>query len=195
MAPVVSLFASPFASDPARAEIVDVIASGTVMRGVDSTGVFGSVGANLAGSTFNAVFSYDTSLGYSVGNVVTGGDWSGVGIKVTVQKGGIGNTAISPSISTLVTIGGSSVDFGGSAGGADDSHSYYLTVRGSLGINIVYAAADISYGNLYVGTGPAAFELDVSELAVSPWQRISLEGRFWPLALAEPDSHDVRFQQ
>jgi hypothetical protein len=42
------------------------------------------------------------------------------------------------------------IDFGGGAGnfGADDTHSYYLTARGSLGINIVYAAADISYGNL-----------------------------------------------
>jgi hypothetical protein len=94
-----------------------------------------------------------------------------------VKNGGAGDIAVSPSISTLVTIGGSSVDFGGSAGNfsADDTHSYYLTARGSLGINIVYAAADISYGNLYVGPGPAAFELDVSELTVSPavWQRIS----------------------
>jgi hypothetical protein len=175
---VLSLITSPFVSDPARAEIVDVIVSGTVMRGVDSTGVFGSKGANLAGSTFIAVFSYDPSLGYSFGNVVTGGDWSGVGIKVTVKKGGMGDIAVSPSISTLVTIGGSSVDFGGGAGNfsAEDTHSYYLTARGSLGISIVYAAADMSYGNLYVGTGPAAFELDVSELSVSPadWQRISL---------------------
>jgi hypothetical protein len=68
---VLSLITSPFVSDPARAEIVDVIVSGTVMRGVDSTGVFGSKGANLAGSTFNAVFSYDLSLGYSVDNTVT----------------------------------------------------------------------------------------------------------------------------
>jgi hypothetical protein len=58
-------------SPPARAEVVDVIVSGTVMSGVDSTGVFGSMGVNLAGSTFIAVFSYDPSLGYSVGNVVT----------------------------------------------------------------------------------------------------------------------------
>src|SRR5262245_27755990 len=109
MAAVSSLITSPFVSDPARAEVVDVIVSGTVMSGVDSTGVFGSMGVNLAGSTFIAVFSYDPSLGYSVGNVVTGGDWSGVGIKVTVKKGGAGDIAVSPSISTLVTIDGSSV--------------------------------------------------------------------------------------
>jgi len=179
MAVVASLLSRALFSDPARAEIVDIVVSGTVMRGVDNTGLFGSMGANLAGSTFVAVFSYDTSLGYSVGNVVTGGDWSGVGIKVTVNKGGAGDIAVSPSISTLVTIGGFSVDFGGGAGnfGTSGTDSYLLTARGSLGINIVHALANISYGNLYVGTGPAAFELDVSQLTVSQpvWQRTSLE--------------------
>jgi hypothetical protein len=82
-------------SGVAQAAIVSVTYSGKVTSGVDTTGVFGAPGVNLAGLPFTVKYVFDTARG-----AVTMGppQFSAIG-------GAAAGTA-SPSIATLVVING-----------------------------------------------------------------------------------------
>lgn len=85
------------------AAIYTITYTGTVSEGGDLTGIFSTPGANLAGLSYQAVFTVNTGL-------------SG---QTLLQEPGIvqlsGNGSASP-VSAIVTIGGVTYDFGGSSG-------------------------------------------------------------------------------
>ncbi|MBY6242495.1 hypothetical protein [Methylosinus sp. Sm6] len=77
----------------AQAAIVQVTYSGNVSSGVDTTGVFGAPGVNLAGLPFTVYYVFDTARG-----AVT------MGPPQFSAVGGAANGTTSPSITTLVVI-------------------------------------------------------------------------------------------
>ena len=90
----------------ASAAIMDVTYTGTVSSGIDTLGIFGAAGANLAGSSWVATYTFDTSLGHSYSssnyNEIYGGSF-------------YNNT--SPVLSSMVTINGVGQAVGGSYAG------------------------------------------------------------------------------
>jgi PEP-CTERM motif-containing protein len=81
----------------ASAAIMDVTYTGTVNYGTDTLGIFGTAGADLAGSSWVATYTFDTSLGHTSSspnyNDVEGGPASPYN-----------NT--SPVLSSMITING-----------------------------------------------------------------------------------------
>ena len=79
----------------ASAAIMDATYTGTVSSGIDTLGLFGAAGANLAGSSWVVTYTYDTSLGYSKSSPYENYVYGGINY---------GNT--SPVLSTMITING-----------------------------------------------------------------------------------------
>jgi hypothetical protein len=90
----------------ASAAIMDVTYTGTVSYGIDTLGVFGTAGANLAGSSWVATYTFDTSLGHSYSS----SNYN------EVYGGSIYNNT-SPVLSSMITINGVGQAVGGSYAG------------------------------------------------------------------------------
>src|SRR5688500_11611321 len=84
------------------AATVQVTYRGTVSSGIDVTGEFGTMGADLLGLSSTAVYLFDTTRGHtdssSTHSSVSGGSFSGID---------------SPALSAVLRINGYSVEFGG----------------------------------------------------------------------------------
>ncbi|HVW10806.1 MAG TPA: hypothetical protein VHC90_19605, partial [Bryobacteraceae bacterium] len=108
-----------FASQPLKAATISIVYSGTVISGYDTSGVFGSSGANLAGDAYTAVFTFDDSKGTEQGD---GSTFSQI----------LGGAAFGPGISQLspgsaaLTINGVSLDFTGNTNYLGQESQYTL---------------------------------------------------------------------
>jgi PEP-CTERM motif len=83
---------------PAAAAIVNVTYTGTVYDGYDQSGLFGPAGSGLAGSSYKATYTFNTSLGS-----LSSGPTS------NLNYGGSSTGFASPLIGGSVTINGQSV--------------------------------------------------------------------------------------
>jgi hypothetical protein len=98
-----------------NANIATVTLTGTVVSGVDSGGLFGPTGANLAGDPFSLVYVFDTSLGspdHSAGRTgVDGGTIFTPGF-LQVQPPPT-KSLTSPSLGAIFSVNGNSKYIGG----------------------------------------------------------------------------------
>jgi hypothetical protein len=101
---------------PVSAEVIEYSFTGTVSSGTDYTGVFGPIatpsGTNLKGDSFVANFTYDDSLGQSLG--ISGVDG---------KEGGSEFKNTSPITSATVTINGTTLNISSSFDGSAISDS------------------------------------------------------------------------
>jgi hypothetical protein len=98
-------------SASASATIVETVYTGTIVDGVDVTGVFGSPNSSLSGEQYTATYIYDTTLGYIDGNYPSGEGHALGGPSFTPPSPAAGYP--SPIIFAAMTIDGRSVIFSG----------------------------------------------------------------------------------
>jgi hypothetical protein len=90
---------------PASATIISFAYDGSITDGVDTSGLFGTAGADLTGDRVRVVFTFDTGLGER--GTVTGTTDSLLG------GTSVPGSPASPLVSALVTIDGHSTSIGG----------------------------------------------------------------------------------
>jgi len=96
---VSAVIVSLISAAPATATVVQATFSGTVSFGTDALGLFGATGGNLAQSSAQVVFRFDTALGTPVSDpFVVDGVWGGTMIG-----------SATPMLDATVTIGGVSI--------------------------------------------------------------------------------------
>ncbi len=83
------------AATSASAEVVDVTWTGTILWGIDETGVFGPAATDLTGNALIARFAFDTSLGTTYTD--------------SIQSVAYANGVTSPLLSASATINGISI--------------------------------------------------------------------------------------
>ena len=96
-------------SGAARADIISGSFSGTMTDGMDTTGVFGAVGADLSNDPFTGTLVYDTDLfSQSVSGGVNSATGTGLGaLTVTLTISGHSYTFTDPTSSSLLIDSGS----------------------------------------------------------------------------------------
>ncbi len=174
-----SVLALVLFASPTSAATMFAVYKGTVSSGLDSTGVFGTAGRNLAGAHFVMTYAYDTALG----NRETGfhSDWMGSWYYDKL-KGGTSYGIASPIISAFLTIEGSSsgFEFGGLTQGVvevqsdDMSYTNYHHRAQSTGYGSDSANGDYVYGYtvdnwLSAPTGSSGNLEDASDLTTGPF--------------------------
>ena len=109
------------------AATVEVVYTGNVTSGIDTSGLFGAVGANLAGDTFTATYLFDPSLGFPSANAAEG--YNSVAGELPY------NGLPSPSLGASITINGQTLNVSGSDRGAFGAQN-----SGSSSFEYSYAA-------------------------------------------------------
>jgi hypothetical protein len=163
----------------ASAAIIDATYTGTVSSGIDTLGLFGAAGANLAGSSWVVTYTYDTSLGYSKSSPYENYVYGGINY---------GNT--SPVLSSMITINGvgKAVDasyygyiLGKETGSSNEQyhtvssseylHNYIYNYNGTLPASITTPFThtvdnnDTAYGTF--GAGTEIIKANLASLTVS----------------------------
>lgn len=141
-------FALAITAAPAAAAVRIAHFAGTLVSGLDQTGLFGTPGADLAGAAITASYRYDTALGLrnsnpGVSEEVFGGSYFGIS---------------SPVTNTRITINGISHDI------ASLTTSTAFT---SLGFGIAFDSYDFEDNALFQ-TANGAGNFDVTTLAGFP---------------------------
>jgi hypothetical protein len=93
---------------PASATIVYITVTGTVTTGTDGSGLFGTIGASLAGDAYTAQYVFDTSLGYTRNSATENyaeGGWFYISLGAPYTT--------SPSLGASLTINGQSSSIAG----------------------------------------------------------------------------------
>jgi len=125
----------------ANAALVTITATGTVVSGTDTTGVFGSIGADLANDVFSMTFHFDTDVGVIINS------------STRLDLGGGSHTnTVSPSLGASFQIGSQSVSFAGNYASA---------------LDIAPSGSDSQYFLAYVEDGPSKEMLLLTHSLVS----------------------------
>lgn len=138
-AKLLSVAALLVSANVVSADIVTVTVTGTVLDGIDTTGVFGTPGENLTGDPFNVVWTVNT--GCSICDYVSGGSGS--------------QSLPGPVISALLTINSGSYNFG------PLGFSVLQNVH-DAGAMPPYGAFDTFYANITVTAGAVALNTFVN---------------------------------
>ena len=142
-------------ASPADAVIRIATYQGTLLSGIDRSGVFVTPGGSLAGLAYSTAYTYDTTLGTVF--PVIGGDW---------RNGGTIYGATSPILDVAITIGGATYHYTpvtvGSlhtAGGNPPVSHYGWTNGGSHGYHYETSTNSGYFNapaNLAVGVSPTS---------------------------------------
>jgi len=121
-------------SSPSHAITIQETYTGTVSSGIDVAGLFGAVGADLAGKSYTSTYLFDTSLGTPT---------SGPNFNM-LQGGPQFNASASPSLGASITINGNTINVTGAHGGSLYGRNDNPGVSGAFSQIDVLAMTDAS---------------------------------------------------
>ena len=132
----IAIFAALFAPASVQATLVHGNFSGTMSDGTDTTGVFGTPGADLANDVITGTFAYNTSLlSQSISNGTNTATGTGIGaLTVTITITGHSHTFTDPTSSSMF------LDDGGVSGQSEfklhNSNNNGTTTNESVSLDI-----------------------------------------------------------
>jgi hypothetical protein len=156
---------------PASADVVTLISTGTVSDGADTYGLFGTVGSDLTGATFTAVYTFDLSNpNYSVTSPT-----------LNFEKSGYPPfTSLSPGTSAVFTINNQSISYVGPMLDWEiyaspmrmiqqivDSDNRYVYTTEISSLNDLPSMLGASFSPLNVESGESLFRYDGEILTLS----------------------------
>lgn len=143
----------------AQADVVTVKTSGTIASGRDFLGIFGTVGANLAGLTFSQTISADLGQGYEPGFP-------------------------NPNAHEFYVVNPESATLSGSTTVAGQTYQWTIhDARGAFGLYNFYSSGIPLNDQIYIGAGGNSANRDQNGLNVYAENHVSSDSRAWVSSL------------